>query len=130
MTLRARGGAIICIDLGSVLVIDERILFPAMARRVCKSVLVDVDHITFQARVVGQRLPRQRMIALAHPEKAPKGHHHIGDLARDLVDHEVEYRPELLAGAVIYGGALDLVRGDEAAGLVNSDAVARRVERP
>src|SRR5215207_10900132 len=71
-----------------------------------------------------------KAIALAHPEEAPKGHHHIGDLARDLVDHEVEYRPELLAGAVIYGGALDLVRGDEAAGLVNSDAVARRVERP
>src|SRR5215204_2207479 len=129
MALRARDGAVVCIDLGSVLVIDERILFPAMAGRACKSVLVDVDHITFNTRVVGQRLPWQRMIALAHPEEAPKGHHHVGDLARDLVDHEVEYRPELLAGAVVYGGALDLVRRDQAAGLINSDAVAGRVER-
>ena len=42
---------------------------------------VDLDDIAVLANVIFEHSPGQRMIALAHAEETPKGHHRIGDLA-------------------------------------------------
>ena len=50
---------------------------------------VEVDNIPTLANVVFQYPPGQRMITLADAEKASEGHHGVGDLAGNLVDHEI-----------------------------------------
>jgi hypothetical protein len=69
------------------------------------------------------------MITLADAEEAPEGHHGVGDLTGNLVDHEIVHRAEVLARKVIHRRADDLVGGDKAVRFVGSDWAARRSSR-
>ena len=57
-----------------------------------------------------------------------KGENGVGDLARNLVDHEIVNAPEMLAITAVDRCALDLVRGDQAGRLVDGHAFGVRIE--
>jgi len=59
------------------------------ARGCLEPAAVEIDDVAAQARVIGQHPPGQRMIALAHAEKASERHHGISYLAGVPVDHEI-----------------------------------------
>ena len=70
-----------------------------------------VDHVATEARVVGQALPGQGMILLAHAEKAAEGHDRVFGVAALLSEHDVVDVAEMLALAK----ALDVPAGQAAA---------------
>src|SRR4029453_17037851 len=110
-------GAVIVVDPTTIArVVPVRRLTALVARRTLQAVLVEVDHVPALGGVVPEGLPGQRVIAVADAEKAAKRQHSVFDLTRALVDHEVVDRAEALALAIVDGGALDLVRGDQAVG--------------
>ena len=88
---------VISVDSLAVIVIGEGVFAGPEPWRVGQLYSnVDIDNVAAQARVICQRTPRQRMIALAEPEEAAERHHDVGDLARDFVDHEIVDGPDLL----------------------------------
>src|SRR5690349_15708447 len=118
----AVGPLVIGVDAPPVGLVPGRVLARGVARPGLERPLVQVDHVAALAGVVAQRLPGQGMAAPAHAEEAAEGHHRVGDLAGELVDHEVVGRAQALALAIVDRRALDLVRGDQAVGLVGGDA--------
>src|SRR3984893_11889029 len=107
--------------------IREWFFADAVTRRILQALPVQIDDIALEPSVVGQHLPRQRMVAFAKPEEAPERHNSIGDLAGVFVDHEVIDVPELLSVALINRRAFHLIRGDQAFGFVDGYAFARGV---
>src|SRR3954447_3054372 len=106
-------------------IIPVRDLAPLVARGALQPVLVQVDHVAALAGVVLQALPGNRVITVADAEEAAERQHGVLDLARAFVDHEVVDRAKALALAVVDGRALDLVRGDQAVGLVGGGRGSR-----
>src|SRR6267142_2880439 len=86
---------------------------------------VEIDDVSALTHVVLQHPPGKRMIALAHPQEAPEGHHGIGDLAGNLVDHKIVHRAEVLALKGIHCGSDDFVGGDQTVRFVGSDWLVR-----
>lgn len=76
-------------------------------------IAVELGDIAILVGVIIQRIPRHRIMILAHAEKAAKADDYIGHLAAGLVDHQVADRSELFAGAVKHGRSIDLVRTNE-----------------
>src|SRR5829696_6901273 len=113
-------------DPAPVAGVRRGILIGPVARRISQPILAQAHHVSAEIGVVRERVPRQRVIALAHAEPAAEAHDRIGDLPRALPDHEVVDRAEALAAPVVDGRTLDLVGGDQVPGLVRRDgAVAR-----
>ncbi len=67
--------------------------------RVARSILDDID---VSRRIEGEQAERQRVIGLAHAEKAPDRQHDIDRLAGALVDQEAVNRTHLLALAGLH----------------------------
>jgi len=94
-------------------------------RRRLEHLLVQIDDVGADRRIVGQHRPRQRVIAPADAQETAERHHRVGDPAGDLVDHDVVDRAERLALAIAHGRALDLVARDQARGFAGLEIVLR-----
>src|SRR5262245_5981295 len=57
----------------------------------------NIELVGFERGVVAQRIPRQRVIFLAHAEETAESHHRVGDFAAHLVDHHPLDLAHLLA---------------------------------
>ena len=64
------------------------ILVGAERRRAPELVIVDVELVGLDPRVVGQARPRQRKQSGSHAEEAAETEDRVGHLAADLVDHQ------------------------------------------
>src|SRR5690606_2541187 len=60
-----------------------------------------------------ERIPRQRMVAFAHPEETAEAHHRIFDAAAALADHQMVDAADLIPVCGIDRRAFDLVGTDQ-----------------
>jgi hypothetical protein len=127
-SLGATAKAVIVVQALAVARVAERILAGSVARRADQGVPVDVDDVTAELDAVAQRAPGKGVMALAKAEEAAECQHRVGDLARDLVDHEIVDRAEMSAVPIVDRRALDLVRRDQPCRLVDGDVVAPGVQ--
>jgi len=68
--------------------------------------------VAFEAGVVLQHAPRDRVAIRAHAQKAAELKRRIAHLAGKLVDHHVVDRAELVAACVVDRGSRDLAGRD------------------
>jgi len=90
-------------------------------------ILVEVQLVGIELRVVLQDAPGKRVVFLAEPHEAAEAHDRIGHFAGPLLDHHALDRPDLLTVRAADGRSLDLVAGDQALGFANVTALCRRL---
>jgi hypothetical protein len=86
-----------------------------IARRAFEPTLIQINHIAALLLVVSQGIPRQRMLLLAHSEKAAERHGRVNCATAFFVDHDVMHAAEFLACRIIYVGTLHLAGCDNGA---------------
>src|SRR5215203_6156300 len=105
--------AVIVVDVAPL----RRIPFPFLAsgitRRVLELLVGEVDLVAAELLIIGQPLPRDRIMVLAHSKEAADTHDGVGRLAADLVDHHALDLADLLAVGAIDVGAFDAVAADQ-----------------
>ena len=89
------------VDLAAIVGRPFELRTTGVARRAFQLLLVQIDHVTALLRIVLQGRPRQRIVLLAHAEKAAERHHRIDSTTADLVDHDVFNAAKLVPGQII-----------------------------
>src|SRR3546814_7912910 len=94
------GNTVIAVDLLTIDAVVGRLAAALIRGSAFELVLVEIDCVAALFRVIGEHVPRQRMVALAHADPAAAAHPGIRAAAVALADHEMLDRAELVAVAV------------------------------
>ena len=108
--------AVIVVKLSLILAIaPRRFISDRIGGAALQPALVEMDNITSQIRVVFQHGPGKRMVVVSNPEEAAERQDRVRDLSRQLVDHQIVNRAEVVAGRVEDFRPLHLIGCDEVA---------------